>query len=136
MASGNKSKHGSDTGLYSLDGHFNVDRFDEMFATFDTEGCGGLSAENLLQLWRKNRVAVDVAGWCFAFMEWWTTWLLLQRDGRVWKDDLRACYDGTLFWKISNARKNGGWSQGYGFHDLFEGISRGGTWRRWELKEH
>lgn len=136
MASGNKSKHGSDTGLYTLDGHFNEKRFDEMFATFDSEDAGGLSVDDVVHLWRKNRVAVDVAGWCFAFMEWWTTWLLLQKDGRVWKDDLRACYDGTIFWRISKAQKSPeGWQQGYGFDEFFSSLYKGGTWRSWELKQ-
>ena len=132
MASGNKSKHGSDTGLYTLDGHFNEQRFDEMFATFDRDGAGGLSVEDTMHIWQKNRVAHDFAGWCFAFMEWWTTWLLLQQNGRIWKDDLRACYDGTLFWKISNARKSPqGWQQGYGIEDFLYGIIDKGTWRSW-----
>jgi peroxygenase len=57
----------------------------------------------LMDLWRlsaRDRVAADPAGWTFAFMEWGTTWLLLQRNGRVWKDDLKGVYDGTLFWTL------------------------------------
>lgn len=73
-------------------------------------------------------------------MELWTTWLLLQRNGRVWKDDLRGCYDGTLFWKISedvSMRKKGGtgWDKGYGVGDFFDGVCRLGTWRNWEAKK-
>ncbi|KAH7116539.1 Caleosin [Dactylonectria estremocensis] len=99
-----KAKHGSDTGVYDFDGHFNPQRFDQLFERFDSSGAGGLSASNLIELWKKDRCAADPAGWSFAFMEWWTTWLLLQRDGLVWKDDLRACYDGSLFWKIKRER--------------------------------
>ncbi|KAI1402682.1 Caleosin-domain-containing protein [Hypoxylon fuscum] len=98
-----KAKHGSDSGVYDFDGNFNPDRFDCMFDRFDTCGTGGLSMSDLAALWKKHRCAADPAGWSFAFMEWWTTWLLLQKNGRVWKDDLKACYDGTLFWKISCA---------------------------------
>lgn len=32
-------------------------------------------------------------------MELWTIWLLLKRDGRRWKNDFRAVYDGALFWR-------------------------------------
>ncbi|KAH7166541.1 Caleosin related protein-domain-containing protein [Dactylonectria macrodidyma] len=102
-----KAKHGSDTGIYDFDGHFNSQRFDQLFERFDSSGAGGLSASNLIELWKKDRCAADPAGWSFAFMEWWTTWLLLQRDGLVWKDDLRACYDGSLFWKIKRERDRG-----------------------------
>ncbi|KIW21358.1 hypothetical protein PV08_01938 [Exophiala spinifera] len=132
-----KAKHGSDTGIFDLDGHFHRDRFDEMFSRWDEDGCGGLSADQMWRMWKKNRCAADVAGWCFSFMELWTTWLLLQKNGRVWKDDLLACYDGSLFWKISeanaDANKKKPWSQGYGVQDFFDGWLRGRTWRNWEL---
>ncbi|KAJ9645011.1 hypothetical protein H2204_001473 [Knufia peltigerae] len=131
-----KAKHGSDTNIFDLDGHFHRDRFEAMFSRWDEDGCGGLSADQMWRMWKKNRCAADVAGWCFAFMELWTTWLLLQKDGRVWKDDLLACYDGTLFWKISEANsdpKKPSWSRGYGVRDLLDGLLRGRTWRNWDL---
>ncbi|OQV10289.1 hypothetical protein CLAIMM_14309 [Cladophialophora immunda] len=130
-----KAKHGSDTGIFDVDGHFHADRFDAMFDRWDTSRCGGLSNEEMWSMWKKNRLAADVAGWCFGFMEMWTTWLLLQRDGRVWKEDLRGCYDGTLFWKISESAEKGQWKQGYGIVDFFEGMADGGTWKNWEVKK-
>src|ERR1700761_9604255 len=129
-----KAKHGSDSGIFDLDGHFHAERFEAMFERWDVDRCGGLSAEQMWAMWKKNRLAADVAGWCFAFMELWTTWLLLQKDGRVWKDDLRACYDGTLFWKISELVQKGQWNQGYGVGDFIDGMLNGGTWRNWELE--
>ncbi|XXG95950.1 hypothetical protein Hte_002226 [Hypoxylon texense] len=118
-----KAKHGSDSGIYDFDGNFNPERFDQMFDRFDTSGTGGLSVGDLVELLRKDRCAADPAGWSFAFMEWWTTWLLLQKDGRVWKDDLRACYDGTLFWRISEERSKGdGWQKGYGISDFLHSL--------------
>ncbi|KAK5049093.1 hypothetical protein LTR84_005516 [Exophiala bonariae] len=132
-----KAKHGSDTGIFDIDGHFEPARFDAMFARYDTSTTGGLSAEELWTMWKKNRCAADPAGWTFAFMEAWTTWLLLQENGRVWKDDLMACYDGTLFWRISELEESGeGWRKGYGVRDFIEGVWYGGTWKNWELKEH
>ncbi|CAM1511354.1 Fc.00g088670.m01.CDS01 [Cosmosporella sp. VM-42] len=102
-----KAKHGSDSGIYDFDGNFNPERFDQLFERFDSSGAGGLTASDLSDLWRKDRCAADPAGWSFAAMEWWTTWVLLQKDGLVWKDDLRACYDGSLFWKIKQERDAG-----------------------------
>lgn len=132
-----KAKHGSDTGVFDVDGHFHDDRFEDMFRRWDASGCGGLSADEMWAMWKKNRLAADPAGWCFAFMEMWTTWLLLQKEGRVWKEDLRGCYDGTLFWKISEQRQKGGqgWDQGYGVGDFIAGVCKGGTWRNWQLKK-
>ncbi|KAF9782572.1 hypothetical protein IL306_010798 [Fusarium sp. DS 682] len=100
-----KAKHGSDTGIFDYDGNFSHERFEHMFQRFDTSGEGGLTADDLWRLWAKDRCAADPAGWTFAFMEWWTTYVLLQEDGLVKKDDLRACYDGSLFWKIKHERE-------------------------------
>ncbi|KAI2610180.1 Caleosin-domain-containing protein [Hypoxylon fragiforme] len=130
-----KAKHGSDSGVYDCDGHFRADQFDRLFGRVDTGGTGGLDVAELAAMWRKNRCAADPAGWSFAFMELWTTWLLLQKDGRVWKEDLRACYDGTLFWKISEERsKGGGWRKGYGISDLVYNLWNRGTWKSWESR--
>lgn len=67
-----------------------------------------LGITDLLNLHARNRVAADPAGWTFAAMEWWTTWLLLQENGRVWEDDLRGVYDGSLFFRIREARRRMG----------------------------
>ena len=94
-----------------------------------------LGVGDLFRLHAKNRVAVDPAGWSFAAMEWWTTWLLLQRDGRLWKEDLRSIYDGTLFWRMREEReKNGQRRQGYGWQDWLGGLWNNGTWKTWEIR--
>jgi peroxygenase len=78
-----RAKHGSDTGTDDSDGHLRLPLFDEMFEKLDSSGTGNLGVGDLFALFKRDRVAADPAGWSFAFMEWWTTWLLLQRDGRV-----------------------------------------------------
>jgi hypothetical protein len=130
-----KAKHGSDTGVYDSDGNFRADVFDDMFAKLDKSGTGSLGVTELGWLLKKDRVVADPAGWSFAFMEWWTTWLLLQKGGRVWKEDLRQCYDGTIFWRIREDRLRGkGWPQGYGWGEFFRSIWSAGTWKEWEVK--
>lgn len=130
------AKHGSDTGVYDSDGRLRLRLFDEMFEKLDGSGTGSLGVADLFSLIKKNRVAADPAGWSFAFMEWWTTWLLLQRHGRVWKDDLRQCYDGNLFWRVREDRASGRMdSQGYGWSKFFTGLSSYGTWKTWEHDE-
>ena len=129
-----KAKHGSDTGIYDSDGHLRPALFNELFDKFDKSGTGSLDVDELWMLLSKNRAAADPAGWSFAFMEWWTTWLLLQKDGRVWKEDLRQCYDGSLFWRIRDDRmKDKGWRQGYGWGDYVRSMYKGGTWKEWTL---
>jgi peroxygenase len=100
LSSIHKAKHGSDSGIYDLKGNLKIDAFEKMFAEFDTEGQGSLGVKELWSLVKRNRVAADPAGWTFAKMEWGTTWLLLQRNGRVEKEDLTGAYRGELFWTL------------------------------------
>ncbi|KAL8911482.1 MAG: hypothetical protein Q9171_003343 [Xanthocarpia ochracea] len=143
-----KAKHGSDSGVYSSEGNLRLPLFDEMFEKMDTTSGGNtsvvdtnahegsLGVGDLFRLHAKNRVAADPAGWSFAAMEWWTTWLLLQREGLIWEKDLRAVYDGTLFWRIREERKkNGGVTQGYGWQDWIGGLWNNGTWKTWEVED-
>ncbi|KAL3424837.1 calcium binding protein [Phlyctema vagabunda] len=116
-----KAKHGSDTGIFDLDGNIRETEFDNIFARFDEDGSGGLNRTALLNMVARDRLAADPAGWTFSYMEWSTTWLLMQRDGRIWKDDLKQCYDGSLFWRIreENMKEKQAWKQGYGLKDFW-----------------
>ncbi|KAL8655334.1 MAG: hypothetical protein Q9226_003090 [Calogaya cf. arnoldii] len=150
-----KAKHGSDTGVYSSDGNLRLMLFDEVFEKMDSSSLQdtttgdnttnleverrepSLGVGDLFRLHAKNRAAADPAGWSFAAMEWWTTWLLLQRDGRLWKEDLRAIYDGTLFWKIREERaKKGKLGHGYGWQEWWGGLWNNGTWKTWEIRDN
>lgn len=140
------AKHTFDTGIFDIHGHFKPALFDAMFDQFDHTNSGGLSAEELWALLKYHRGAWDPAGSSFAFMEMWTTWLLVQKDGRVSRDDLKGCYDGSLFWTIAdletarraNAKTKGRgkhWDKGYGIADFVQGLWHGRTWKNWELKK-
>ncbi|KAK4108277.1 Caleosin-domain-containing protein [Canariomyces notabilis] len=114
-----KAKHGSDSGTYDREGRFLPQNFEDMFSKWDVTGSGSLSASELWNMIKGNRLAVDPYGWGAAIFEFGTTWLLVQKDGRVSKEDLRQTYDGTLFWKIKEAREQGkGWDKGFGLGDL------------------
>ncbi|KAL9116975.1 MAG: hypothetical protein Q9187_006493 [Circinaria calcarea] len=123
VSSIHKVKHGSDTGIYDSEGRFRPQMFEDLFAKYDRDSTGGLSPAELFDLIHGDRVAADPYGWCAAFMEWFTTWLLIQKDGRVWKEDIRQCYDGSLFWRIREERISGrGWDQGYGFSNAMKDL--------------
>ncbi|KAL2256688.1 hypothetical protein VTK26DRAFT_1304 [Humicola hyalothermophila] len=114
-----KAKHGSDSGTYDREGRFVPQAFEDMFSKWDTSRSGSLSAGELWNMIRGNRLAADPYGWGAAFFEFGTTWLLVQKDGHVSKEDLRQIYDGTIFWKIKEAREQGkGWQKGFGLRDL------------------
>ncbi|KAL4737668.1 Caleosin related protein-domain-containing protein [Aspergillus similis] len=110
-----KAKHGSDSGSFDAEGRFVPQHFEDMFAKYDGDQDGALTFGELFNMMHGNRCAADPFGWGAAFFEWVTTWLLIQKDGKVYKDDLLGVYDGSLFWKIAKARKSReGWSQGFG----------------------
>jgi len=110
-----KAKHGSDSGVYDPEGRFVPQLFENLFSKWDKNRDGALTLRELFQLMHGHRCAADPFGWFAALFEWGTTWLLVQKDSNVKKEDLRAVYDGSLFWKIREARKTpAGWTQGWG----------------------
>ncbi|RAL11228.1 caleosin family protein [Aspergillus homomorphus CBS 101889] len=110
-----KAKHGSDSGTYDSEGRFVPQSFENLFAMYDRDGDGALTFWEVGRLMHGHRCAVDPFGWFAALFEWGTTWLLIQREGRIEKEDLRGVYDGSLFWKVREERLSGsGWKQGFG----------------------
>ncbi|RDK38328.1 Caleosin-domain-containing protein [Aspergillus phoenicis ATCC 13157] len=109
-----KAKHGSDSNTYDPEGRFVPQSFENMFAKYDRDGDGALTLRELFDMMHGNRCAADPFGWGAAVFEWGTTWLLIEKDGKVWKEDVRGVYDGSLFWKVREANYSGrGWSQGF-----------------------
>ena len=106
--------------MYDTEGRFIPSRFEDMFAKYaaprpDGRPADSLSGHEVFALMRGQRVAVDPYGWSAAVFEWGTTFLLVQKDGRIAKEDLRRVYDGSLFWEIREKRKTEeGWNKGWG----------------------
>ncbi|KAK1574370.1 Caleosin related protein-domain-containing protein [Colletotrichum navitas] len=110
-----KAKHGSDSGIYDSEGRFVPQRFEDVFANCSARQDDTLTLGEVFGLMSKNRCAVDPFGWSASFFEWVTTWMLLAKDGKIHKEDLRRVYDGSLFWEIRDKRHSGkGWHQGWG----------------------
>ncbi|CAI4220081.1 unnamed protein product [Parascedosporium putredinis] len=114
-----KAKHGSSTGVYDSEGRFVGQVFNNMFSKWDNDKDGALGLKDLFEMMHANRDVMDPFGWCAAFLELGTTWLLIQKDGKVYKEDLRRVYDGSIFYKIRDDIDSGkGWEQGFGPRDL------------------
>ncbi|EAU30398.1 hypothetical protein ATEG_09261 [Aspergillus terreus NIH2624] len=110
-----KAKHGSDSGTYDPEGRFIPQAFENLFSKYDSDNDGAITLWEMFHLMHGHRCAADPFGWGAAFFEWGTTWLLIQKDGKIYKEDLRGVYDGSLFWKIRDLRQSKtGWNQGYG----------------------
>ncbi|KAK3388483.1 Caleosin related protein-domain-containing protein [Sordaria brevicollis] len=115
-----KAKHGSDSGTYDKEGRFVPQAFEDLFSKFDRGNKGALSARELWSIMSANRLAVDPFGWFASIFEFGVTFLLVQKDGMVDKEDLRGIYDGSMFWRIRDAyRSEKGWNKGFGFHEFF-----------------
>jgi len=59
-----KAKHGSDSGVYDREGRFVPQMFEDMFAKWDVEDKGSLSAGELWRMIKGNRLAADPYGVC------------------------------------------------------------------------
>ena len=90
-------QHGSDSGVFDNEGRFVPQKFDDMFAACDKRGDATLTLGELFDLMQRNRVAGDIFGSVAAWFEWVTTWLLLQRQGNVHKEDVRKVYDVSVY---------------------------------------
>ncbi|BCR88384.1 caleosin family protein [Aspergillus chevalieri] len=111
-----KAKHGSDSGTYDPEGRLVPQSFENMFSKYNKHGDGTLTLSELFTMIKGHRCAADPFGWGAAFFEWGSTWLLIQRDGKIYKEDVRAVMDGSIFWKIREERQKAakGWNKGWG----------------------
>ena len=102
-----KAKHGSDTDIYDDNGEFNPAKFEQLFATYDTNGDNALSAEEFEVFYARNRE--DSASSIASTFEFG---LLLEIAGEerfidgeftnvVTRDTMARFYDGSLFFDIA-----------------------------------
>lgn len=96
LPSMHKAKHGSDSGTYDKEGRFVPQAFEDMFSKWDRGDKGALSAGELWDMIAANRLAADPFGWAAGIFEFGVTWLLVQQDGMVDKEDLRRIYDVSI----------------------------------------
>ncbi|KAL6710008.1 hypothetical protein ACN47E_009799 [Coniothyrium glycines] len=98
------SRHGSTTGAYDLDSELDTRRFEAIFDKY-AAGKHYLTGQSLYEIWRGQCVANDWFGWFAGGLEWIAMYILLwPEDGKMYKDDVRGVYDGSIFWKIAEER--------------------------------
>ncbi|KAL1966597.1 hypothetical protein VTN77DRAFT_4008 [Rasamsonia byssochlamydoides] len=78
------------SGTIDNEGRFVPQMSENIFSKYDKRSDGTLTLRETSDLMRGQRVAVDPFGWAAAFLEWGTTWLMLQRDGFDILEDPRA----------------------------------------------
>lgn len=98
------SRHGSTTGAYDLDDDLDLRRFDAIFQKY-ADGKNYLTGKTLYQIWRGQCVANDWFGWFAGGLEWIAMYILLwPEDGKMYKEQIRGVYDGSIFEKIAQAQ--------------------------------
>uniref|UniRef100_A0ACD5VAW8 Uncharacterized protein n=1 Tax=Avena sativa TaxID=4498 RepID=A0ACD5VAW8_AVESA len=101
-----KGKHGSDTDTYDANGRFVPEKFEEIFKKHAHTRPDALSGKELQELLKANRERNDLTGRTAAFVEWKLIYSFCKdKDGFLHKETVRAIYDGSVFVKLEQDRK-------------------------------
>ncbi|PGH16411.1 hypothetical protein AJ79_01742 [Helicocarpus griseus UAMH5409] len=96
-----KDKHGSGTGVYDNEGRFVPQKFEDIFSKY-ADGQDFISSWQLWYMLKGQRLISDPIGWFAAFFEWLATFIMLwPDDGKLKKEDIRAIYDGSIFYTVA-----------------------------------
>ncbi|XBH98918.1 hypothetical protein VPH35_128362 [Triticum aestivum] len=101
-----KGKHGSDSGVYDANGRFVPEKFEEIFKKHAHTRPDALTGKELNELLQANREPNDLKGRVGGFTEWKVLYSLCKdKEGFLHKETVRAVYDGSLFVKLEQERK-------------------------------
>ncbi|KAL5120837.1 hypothetical protein ACEQ8H_001318 [Pleosporales sp. CAS-2024a] len=102
-----RTKHGGDTGAYDNEGRFVPQKFEDIFAKY-AGGREYMTFWEGVDMLKALRNVNDIIGWGGATFEWGATYLMLwPADGKMHKEDVRATFDGSIFYVIAERRAKG-----------------------------
>ncbi|KAG9223447.1 hypothetical protein PLEOSDRAFT_1095851 [Pleurotus ostreatus PC15] len=100
-----KAMHGSDSTSYTAQGDFDETRFDHTFELYTQPPHTSMSFGEVITMLNGQRNAYDFFGSFAALFEWLAMYLLLwPADGLMKKEDIRAIYDGSLFYTLAQSQ--------------------------------
>jgi peroxygenase len=100
------TRENTDLILVLLIGRFIPQKFEEVFTKWDKDGDDKLNFWDMWRMTEDLRVAFDFFGWFAAKFEWITLWLLASdENGMVSREDIRGCFDGSLFYRLEQREK-------------------------------
>ncbi|KAJ4764043.1 Caleosin [Rhynchospora pubera] len=103
----NKGKHGSDTDSYDSQGRFVPEKFEQIFMKYAKTNPNALTSKELDDMLKGNKDPGDTKGPIAAQGEWRLLYdLAKDKDGFLQKDTIRGVYDGSLFYKLEQARSS------------------------------
>eukprot|EP00249_Psilotum_nudum_P013912 c24581_g1_i1 orf=146-850(+) len=96
-----RTKHGSDSEVYDMEGRFIPFKFEEIFSKFAKSHPHGLTFQEMLGMTEAQRNAFDPFGWVASKLEWgFTYWLVKDEKGYAPKEAIRSVFDGSLFYYL------------------------------------
>jgi len=100
------AKHGSDSEVLDTEGRYIPEKFEEIFSKYDRNNKGGLNFSDIAHMIYVNANVFDFFGWFSTILEWGTLYLLCAGEKRmINKEDVRSCYDGSLFYRIAEQQQ-------------------------------
>ncbi|KAI4340707.1 hypothetical protein MLD38_025517 [Melastoma candidum] len=100
-----RSKHGSDSGVYDAEGRFVPGKFEEIFKRHAKSHGDALTWEELDTMLKSNRQPRGYGGWFLSWTEWKILYMLCKDgNGLVQKETIRGVYDGSLFERMQEER--------------------------------
>jgi len=115
-----RDKHGSDSETFDTEGRFVPEKYEEIFSKYDKGNKGGLDIYDLGRMLRYNTNANDIFGPSAAVLEWGTLYLLCAQNGIISKEDVRTCFDGTLFYRMAETEEKR--QKGIGLSDVLKNL--------------
>uniref|UniRef100_M8CN42 Caleosin n=1 Tax=Aegilops tauschii TaxID=37682 RepID=M8CN42_AEGTA len=101
-----QGKHGSDTDVYDTNGRFVPEKFEEIFKKHAHTRPDALTSKELGEMLKANRDPKDFKGRVGAFGEWRLLYALCKdKEGFLHKETVKAVYDGSVFEKLEQEKK-------------------------------
>ncbi|KAF8642859.1 hypothetical protein AX16_009366 [Volvariella volvacea WC 439] len=102
-----RAKHGSDTEAYTQTGEFDERRFNTIWNMYSSAPHKEMSFWEGVRMLYGNRNAFDLFGWFAATFEWLATYIMLWPENRrMKKEDVKAVYDGSIFYRLSGRKQD------------------------------
>jgi len=98
-----RCKHGSDSEMYDYTGLFVQEKMEKIFKDFSSDG-NSFTFDEMWHMTNTIRNANDFYGWFAAKFEWVFFYVLCQQDSRIYKKDVIALIDGSLFYEIAKKK--------------------------------
>ncbi|RCH89411.1 hypothetical protein CU098_000944, partial [Rhizopus stolonifer] len=90
------------SGVYDKDGVFVPENFERLFDKYSKSGESITIAEFFKMTKEQEELGVNMRAWALSMVELCTAYFFIGHRGSLSKEDVRAAYDGTLFYRLKD----------------------------------